>query len=339
MRIVHVLLTKSFAGTERHVLELAAEQAKLHEVHIILHRKGCDDRPEAVLHRVDKSIDVHVVGSVLRQWTFVQVRKCIRSLRPDVVHCHLRAANKSVRGLKSQAACIGTLHIDYDPVEHDHLNGLIAITPWQQARMPQHIRQHSCQIDNWVSGEASSQDDALEVRRRHGIADTDILVGTLGRLETTKRQSVMIEAALKALPENGRIAVIGHGKLYESLHQQYPTVIMPGYSTQPKAWLRAFDVFVSAAEFEPFGLVFLEAMQAGTPIVATASEGARHLASAMNITPVPVEDTEALSNAIAQFLKQGRRRYQYELEPYKLAQKSQQTLAFYQQCMRLKQNV
>ncbi len=40
MKIVHLLLTHSFAGTERHAIELANAQAADHEVTMILHRRA-----------------------------------------------------------------------------------------------------------------------------------------------------------------------------------------------------------------------------------------------------------------------------------------------------------
>lgn len=337
MRIVHVVLTRNFAGTERHVLELAEKQAEHHEVHLILHRKGCDDRPEAIAHRVSQKVHLHQVGSRVRQWTFVQVCRFIRRLQPDIVHCHLKAASKGIRWLRKSIPCVTTLHIDYDPAQHDHMDGLIAITPWQQQRMPPAVRQRSRQIDNWVSGDAATEEEATNIRQEYGISDKQILVGTIGRIESSKQQAQMIEAAQAVLPAGGRIAVVGYGRLYDSLHEQYPEVIMPGYSTQPKAWLRAFDVFVSAADFEPFGLVFLEAMQAGTPIVATATEGAMHLAPNMGITPVEIGNTEALSQAIAVQIKQGRQRRSYSLADFSLEQKNQQTLAFYAESIARKQ--
>lgn len=337
MRIVHVLLSKNFSGAERHVLELAEKQAEQHEVHLILHRKGFGDRASAIAPRVSERVHVHKVGSWLRQWTFFQVRQCIKRLQADIVHCHLKAASKSVRGLTNGPACIGTLHIDYEPAQHDHMDGLIAITPWQQQRMPPAVRQLSRQIDNWVSGDAATEEEATNIRQEYGISDKQILVGTIGRIESSKQQAQMIEAAQAVLPAGGRIAVVGYGRLYDSLREQYPDVIMPGYSTQPKAWLRAFDVFVSAADFEPFGLVFLEAMQSGTPIVATATEGAMHLAPEMGITPVAIGDSEALGEAIAAQIKEGRQRRSYSLTDFSLQQKSQQTLAFYAESIARKQ--
>lgn len=65
MRIVHLLLTSRFAGTERHVLELAAAQSADHDVTVMLRRAGTQDRPDAIAHRVDPRVRIEVVGDLL----------------------------------------------------------------------------------------------------------------------------------------------------------------------------------------------------------------------------------------------------------------------------------
>lgn len=384
MRIVHVMLSKNFSGAERHVVELAAAQACEHEVHVILHAKGFGERENAIAHRFSNRVTVHKVGAPIRQWTFAQVRRKLKTLQPDIIHCHLKAAAKAVKGLSSSASKVATLHIDYDPRQHDHMDALIAITPHQQQRVRARSSVASVQIDNWVTGEAASREQALAVRRAHGIEDDCLLIGTIGRVEECKHHALLIEAAMPLLNEsaNGgteieaedsdptrtrllssqvKLAIVGTGRLYESLKASHSQVIMPGYSSEAKAWMRAFDVFVSAADYEPFGLVFLEALQAQTPVVATATEGAQHLADALQITPLPINDVEALRNAIQTALtvvaeRKGKVAQEItsgscndnlsdqscanaalNVQAFTLEEKNQQVLALYQQLQQLKQ--
>jgi glycosyltransferase involved in cell wall biosynthesis len=51
-------------------------------------------------------------------------------------------------------------------------------------------------------------------------------------------------------------------------------VRLAGWTDDVVSALSSFDVFISPSRSEPFGLVILEAMAAGVPVIATASEGA-----------------------------------------------------------------
>ncbi|MDQ3254932.1 MAG: glycosyltransferase, partial [Acidobacteriota bacterium] len=64
------------------------------------------------------------------------------------------------------------------------------------------------------------------------------------------------------------------------------------------ALLAALDIFVSASRSEAFGLAMVEAMVAGVPVIATATEGAREIITD-NVTGrlVPVGNPEALADA------------------------------------------
>lgn len=340
MRIAHILLTKYFAGTERHVLQLGAAQSTEHDVHLIMHRKGIGSHARAISEKVPDSINTHVVGSALRQWTFVQVRRELKRIRPDIIHCHLNAACKSVLRDTSSVPRVATLHIDYDPKQHDHMHGNIAITPFQQERLPQALRKRSVQIDNWTQPALVSEMEARALRAQYEIADDEFVIGTLGRIENAKNQQLMIESALHAGAQSQRpyrVVVVGDGRQLASLRARYPQVLFSGFSTQANTWLKAFDLFVSSADEEPFGLVFLEALQQATPVVASPTEGALHLTKRLPIEVVPGWDSKSFSAAIERYIEASRgclsSTVTRALNDFDVAQKSQQTLAFYKQVL------
>jgi glycosyltransferase involved in cell wall biosynthesis len=82
-----------------------------------------------------------------------------------------------------------------------------------------------------------------------------------------------------------------------------PHITMEGWTDEVAKMLGTFDLFVSPARAEPFGLAIVEAMAAGIPVLATMSEGACEI-----IEPdttgrlVPLRDVAALAGAIDELL-------------------------------------
>lgn len=73
--------------------------------------------------------------------------------------------------------------------------------------------------------------------------------------------------------------------------------------------LPTFDLFVSPARAEPFGLSIVEAMASGVPVIATMSEGAREIINDSETGRlVPVGDVDALAKAIGELLSDPSRR-------------------------------
>lgn len=328
MCIAHLLLTSRFAGTERHALELAAGQAAAgHEVTLVLRRAATADRVDAIAHRVDPRVRIVVVGDLLASW---QARRWLRRARPDVAHAHLSAGCRALHGLDGDTLRVATLHISYKPRQHAPLDGLIAIAPWQMSAIPQPLRARSVQIDNWTLPRVPSADARTRLRLQHGIAEDTFLFGALGRTERSKGLDVLIEAFSRAAMPHSRLAIVGQGREWSALRKQAGAdVLMPGFADAPQDWLAAFDGFVSAARSEPFGLVLLEAMQASLPIVASASEGARHLVAQIGTPLVPVGDTDAMANALRQLVESRPGRVSYPMDDYRIETKLPQIEAFY----------
>lgn len=331
MRIVHVLLTSRFAGTERHVLELTAAQAAAgHDVTLVLRRKAAQRRCNAIAHRVDPRVRVELVHDFLARWPAVaHARARVRALRPDIAHAHLGSASRALQGL-SGFPRVATLHIDFDPACHRGMDGLVAIAPWQLEGIPAPLRQRCVQVDNWVVPRPPAAGARERIRAQAGIGPDEFLFGTVGRMESCKGMDVLLEAFERAAPPGARLALVGGGREWKALRGRAPErVLMPGFVERPEDWLAAFDCFVSPSRSEPFGLVLLEAMQAGLPVVSTATCGARHLAQRIGSELVPPDDAAALAAALAAAAGEPGVRRTYLLDDLRVEAKAEQLEAFY----------
>jgi glycosyltransferase involved in cell wall biosynthesis len=124
-----------------------------------------------------------------------------------------------------------------------------------------------------------------ERRRALGIGDGEIAIGIVGRLQPWKGQDRVLDAVdrLAASGLQVRCLVIG-GDAYgldpayaDRIRGQaaasHARVDLLGHLDDPLPAVAALDVLVNASDPEPFGLVILEAMQLGVPVVAVASGG------------------------------------------------------------------
>lgn len=329
MRIVHLILTRRFAGSERYAVELANAQAQAgHEVSMVLRRVATEDRPDAISHRLDPAVRVKAVGLLSPVW---QARRIVRRLHPDVAHAHLSGGCRALLGLRGECLRVASLHVAFKPRQHADLDALIAIAPWQLPAIPATMRAHSVQIDNWTRAQPASLDARTRVRIGARIAPDAFVFGALGRVEHSKGLDVLVEAWKRAaLPVDARLVIAGQGEAFEALRKAAPRdVVMPGFVSDPQDWMAAFDVFVSAARREPFGLVLLEAMGARLPILATASEGARHLAGVIGNPLLPIDDADAIAAGLRAAYENRSARRDYPMERFDLAARVADIEAFY----------
>ena len=124
---------------------------------------------------------------------------------------------------------------------------------------------------------AISAEEILAVRSMLGVAPGGVLVGSVGRLVEQKDYPTQLRAfaeAARRVPSL-RMAIVGAGPLGPELRALCDalgigaSVVFAGQHDNVWPILRAFDVFVLASTFEPYGVVLLEAKAAGCAIVAT----------------------------------------------------------------------
>jgi len=150
------------------------------------------------------------------------------------------------------------------------------------------------------------------VRLALGCADSEFVIGAVGRVEQQKRFDLLLEAMaplLKARPHL-RLAIAGDGSLLASLRAQAASMnlgrqcLLLGHRQDIADLHQAFDLFVQSSEYEGTPNAVLEAMAMETPLVATDVGGTAELAfDGIHGLLVPCRDVPALRDAITRALE------------------------------------
>ncbi|MGH9932778.1 MAG: glycosyltransferase family 4 protein [Pyrinomonadaceae bacterium] len=142
---------------------------------------------------------------------------------------------------------------------------------------------NSIDLDRFQLDETSKRAIRKELRFR----ETDLAIGIVGQLTPRKGQLELLRAFGRALAEvpNSLLVVVGapmFNRDHEYLELLKRTaaelgignkVRMLGARDDIAAIMQGLDLLVVNSSAEPFGLVILEAMACGTPVLATAVDG------------------------------------------------------------------
>ena len=142
-----------------------------------------------------------------------------------------------------------------------------------------------------------------EAREHLGLPQDAWVVGNVGRLHPDKDQATLIKGfalALPQLPAGSLLAIMGSGRLEQQLKSLAvelgvaDSVRFLGQVPYGRRYFKAFDLFALTSDHEPFGMVLLEAMAAGVPVIATDCGGAREVVGVPELL-FALEDEHALA--------------------------------------------
>ena len=203
---------------------------------------------------------------------------------------------------RSQCAAVQALIAPSEPMR-DVLTAYGVTTPI-------HVLPTGLAADRFRAGDGGA------FRAREGIEPGRPVVTYVGRVAHEKNIGFLIEMfaeVLKALPE-ALLVIAGEGPARASLRQAVLArhlerhVHFAGYLERDSALLDCYaaaDVFVFASRTETQGLVLLEAMAQGAPIVSTAELGARSILVPASGARVVPEERAAFAAAVVQVLRDG----------------------------------
>lgn len=160
--------------------------------------------------------------------------------------------------------------------------------------------------------------DGSTIRARHGIPESSVVVGYLGAMDHAhpfKGVPILLDALTKLESGDVHLLAVGGGGLQPS-YQQHGAQLGLGpishwtgvvSAEELPAHLAAMDLLVLPSlgtGAESFGIVLIEAMAAGKPVVATTLPGVRRVVDdGHDGYLVPPGDAERLAEAIAKLVR------------------------------------
>jgi len=299
MRILQVSSARNLGGGETHVLDLVeALRKRGHEV-LVAGRSGGPLNPDIELPFVN-SLDI---------FTALRLRRILKNEPIDILHAHVArdytvcaAAAWGIPNLK----VIFTRHLLYPVRVHRlyrRVDGWIAPTSQILKTLQPLSPKLSAVIPNWV--------DVNKFEYRPHALHSPRTVGLLGQISPHKGHDDAIEA-MRELGGDFRLVVAGKGdsKYVEALKEKSAGlhVDFPGFVSLPD-FFEAVDVLAVPSWEEPFGIVLLEAMATGIPVIATDRGGPLDIiTSGFHGILVPPRNPAALANAIRCLTADGERR-------------------------------
>jgi glycosyltransferase involved in cell wall biosynthesis len=282
--------------------------------------------------RVSPGVDLVALGTGRASRSLIPLLRFLRRVKPDVFISNLAHLNL----LSVMAHTISASTAKLILVEHNHLKSRsIWRGTWRDEMLSAGIRRLYRRADTVLAvsqGVRRSliQDfdlDSDQVRVLNNPVELDniqqlsqetpdhpwfgdpsvkVVLG-VGRLVYLKGWDFLIEAlAILRRDVEARLILLGEGELKKNLLEQAAelglesAIDIVGFQANPYGWMAASDVLALPSRSEGFGIVLVEAMAAGVPVVASdCFSGPKEILSGGSYgLLVPVGDVQALADAM-----------------------------------------
>ena len=234
----------------------------------------------------------------LRSW--FETYKLLKLLKPDIVFSHLYFSNFITRCLKpfisykvivvehNIYASKTSLQIFFDRLLAKLTYKIVAVSKGVASFTSQQERisiKKFIIIPNGVDVDClyrqSTFEKIREVKKELDVKSANKIIITIGQLIRQKNHTLLIEAFSKFI--NGypdyRLVILGGGSGKKTLTTLVKdlsiedSIIFPGIKNEVGPYLAAANFFVLPSLFEGFGIVCIEAMAMGLPVISTRVTG------------------------------------------------------------------
>jgi glycosyltransferase involved in cell wall biosynthesis len=332
LRILHVITSLARGGAQAHLLTLMRGQKRRgHEVELAYLKDPVmvNDFAEVV----PLPLQAHLgVGETTYAALLGRLWGLVSSIKPDVLHTHLLKANAlgAVAGRFGGArVTIASKHNDEAVLRKRHialLHGWLSRLDDRIIVLSDHVGRYVVEVGRAPREKirrvyygidlnrplALSQSAVRALRRELDVPPEGPFLLCVGRLDEQKGHPVLFDALRQVLAEEplARLVVVGgmqqSGEEYVAYLRRLAAqpeldgrVIFTGERTDVPRLMAACDIFVLASRWEGFGLVFVEAMAAGKPVVATNVSGIPEVVlDGQTGLLVPPDDPASLAAAI-----------------------------------------
>lgn len=258
---------------------------------------------------LEQGVDVvHVHSPVVAVGTRLVLRTIPRRRRPRLVTTEHNVWASHARATRLADA----LTADLDDA---HLAVSVAVRDSMPTRLRDHtqVLRYGVELER-VRGAATARS---RMRAELGIAEDELVVGTVANLRATKGYPDLLAAAADVLArvDRARFIAVGQGPLEAEIRELHAELGLGdrfrllGYRADALEVMSGFDVFCLASHHEGLPIAIMEALALGLPIVATAVGGVPEIVTdGRDAVLVPPRQPAIFADALVRLLEDPDRR-------------------------------
>ncbi len=279
-----------------------------------------------VQDRIDSRINVFSIGMGKNPLSFLKAllsaRRVVKQVSPDVVHANMVHANIFARVLRL------FVHLDFLICSAHSQNEGGSIRMWAY-RLTDCLSDLNTNVSNdavthyirnkWFSGKKSIcvyngidqarfrfKPEVREgMRQKFALKDGDFCLLFVGRMAEPKDIPNLLEAfaLLSAKHDNVKLVLVGGGELQDEMCSLAESkgiadhLFFEGSRSDVVDYYSMADCFVMPSAWEGFGMVLVEAMSCGLPVVTTDAGGCAEIVSDERFI-VPIKNPVALAGKV-----------------------------------------
>jgi len=324
IKILYVITSLGIGGAENLLLSyLQNLDKKKYSFYVLCLR----DKPDDLSYEISKYAQIInlKMKSKFNPTVIFQLLKVIKKIQPEIIHTHLfqpRIYTTFAHFVYGHGVLITHKHSIVNPRKH-HIFMLLEIVAIlfnkKIIAISESVKQSLHKYEFIPRSKIFVLTNSIDFMKFNEASklktysiEKSIVIGTVGRVERVKGINYLLLAMkiiLKQYP-NAKLEIVGDGselnelKLLTEKLGISNSVIFFGKLAHPIPNYSRMDVFVLPSLLEGFGIVLLEAMAAGIPVIATSVHGIKEVViDGKSGILIPPRNPEAIANAVSRLIE------------------------------------
>ncbi len=311
IRVIHVIRSLHIAGAEKLCIDICRTLNKHKEIEVLLvSMSPVNQYEEFTLDLPLKIISSKVFPSIFGK-SIIEIhefKKVVEEFKPDIIHSHLFWSelmsrqiifprvkyvthchdnivelNKfSIKTLFSKARFTKYFERHWIMSKYKKCNNhFIAISKdtqqYLKGVLPNQLKKNIFLLNNAIDFDTFKRPDNFKQNQENSV----LRIINIGRFAEYKNQEFLLDvfSILRKEIPNIELHFFGEGECFEKVKKKAEkistNIFLHGNVNDIPFQLWNADIYVHAAYYEPYGLVLLEAMAAGLPVIALDGKGNR----------------------------------------------------------------
>jgi glycosyltransferase involved in cell wall biosynthesis len=309
-KILHIITSIDNGGAENHLYDLISKQVNAYDIFLI-YFKGTNHHRSDLISKGVKVFNVNFSNKNIFLFLikFLSVLKIFKNVKPDIVHCHLWISELCGLFLKliygKSFLLIVTKHLDsfffegsfgtknflrgifLERIIFFYTNHVIFISKEVKNFFAKKIDFNKKKYSviyygvNIKKFSKYNYKEKIDLKKKLNIDDKTIIIGCVARHVEQKSLDIVIKSFSQFVQQNPKIKakliMVGKGHLESELKRLAKNlnisnkIIWIKYTNKINLYFNLFHIFCLSSKYEGLGLVLLEALASGIPVLATRS--------------------------------------------------------------------